>query len=267
MEWVQGRNILDWLAEKNDVLYSLEKFVQFLDCLIFVHEENIIHRDIKSENIMYSARTRTDDCIWLCDWSLSKKEMNRNLTCLGEGFGTPGYASVDQLEDKKALEATKQDDIYSSGMVMWEFFYNKYIPAPLRSEGDGKESKKRGRYLEKMGSVLPEALQPIFYRATNVDREKRYKDITSFKRDLIIAIGKMTGGEKHKYLNIFDADKFFAIAKTELGEIKEEIEEIIDTDIPVSVDIEKLVKDKDNIEVIKNIMEVLGIMEVYDYEK
>ncbi|MHC5827751.1 MAG: protein kinase domain-containing protein, partial [Nostoc sp.] len=80
-----------------------------LEVLAFVHKHNIIHRDIKPQNLM---RRHTDQKIVLIDFGSIKK-----ISALGAGLtiavGTPGYMPSEQAKGKPKLCS----DIYAVGMI------------------------------------------------------------------------------------------------------------------------------------------------------
>jgi eukaryotic-like serine/threonine-protein kinase len=82
---------------------------QILEVLVFVHEHNIIHRDIKPQNLM---RRHSDQKIVLIDFGSIKK-----IGALGAGLtiavGTPGYMPSEQAKGKPKLCS----DIYAVGMI------------------------------------------------------------------------------------------------------------------------------------------------------
>ncbi|MEH2383697.1 MAG: serine/threonine-protein kinase [Nostoc sp.] len=82
---------------------------EILEVLAFVHQHNIIHRDIKPQNLM---RRHTDQKIVLIDFGSIKK-----ISALGAGLtiavGTPGYMPSEQAKGKPKLCS----DIYAVGMI------------------------------------------------------------------------------------------------------------------------------------------------------
>ncbi|MCF2145381.1 serine/threonine protein kinase [Desmonostoc muscorum LEGE 12446] len=87
----------------------LNLLTDILEVLVFVHEHNIIHRDIKPQNLM---RRHSDGKIVLIDFGSIKK-----IGALGAGLtvvvGTPGYMPSEQAKGKPKLSS----DIYAVGMI------------------------------------------------------------------------------------------------------------------------------------------------------
>jgi eukaryotic-like serine/threonine-protein kinase len=85
---------------------------EILEVLAIVHQQNIIHRDIKPQNIM---RRNVDGKIILIDFGAVKQIMFKNSgqTSLTMGIGTLGFMPVEQIIGKPKLAS----DIYAAGMI------------------------------------------------------------------------------------------------------------------------------------------------------
>ena len=97
--------------------------IQMLDRLEFVHQKNIIHRDIKPDNFVLGLDNKSH-IIYILDFGLSKKfrssrthqhikfSVNKKLT------GTARYASINAL---KGCEQSRRDDLEAIGYVLMYF--------------------------------------------------------------------------------------------------------------------------------------------------
>src|SRR3990172_2166204 len=115
MEYIEGTTLRDnkqVLSEKK----ILEIAAQVADGLGAAHEKGIVHRDIKSENIMI----RKDGIVQIMDFGLAKLYTDSNvsrLTKAGTTMGTMGYMSPEQVQ---GLDTDHRTDIFSFGVVLYE---------------------------------------------------------------------------------------------------------------------------------------------------
>jgi DNA-binding response OmpR family regulator len=125
MEYVQGVNLADWLRNQasttsQGVASALYVFTQVVEALIYLHESNFVHRDIKPDNI----QVRFDGTVKLLDFGLIKvlspefSELNR-LTTSDQLLGTLVYMPPEQLRGEEISPAS---DLYALGVMMYEAF-------------------------------------------------------------------------------------------------------------------------------------------------
>ena len=114
MEYLNGgdlRNQIDQgISEKDAVSYLR----QIASALSAVHQQGVLHRDLKPGNIML----RADRSIALIDFGLAKRaRLESEITDKGEIFGTPYYMSPEQGHGNGVDE---RSDIYSLGIIFYE---------------------------------------------------------------------------------------------------------------------------------------------------
>lgn len=181
MEWIEGIKIIRWLKEKKSLIYSLTCFIKLLECVKFFHDYQIIHRDIKSDNMLIARGETTNDCIVLLDWTISKL-LDRDLTCVGTAMGTLPYASPKILAHEDSKNASYPDDIFALGLVLFEFVHMEKLSKPVGL--DIREERDLQFFLDKLTNLLPLSLQKIFQKATAIDEAKRYQVVTEFLDDI-----------------------------------------------------------------------------------
>lgn len=118
MEYVDGRTLADFLAEKPSLAMRMRVFTQLLQAVGYIHRCGLVHNDIKPENILI---TRTDNDVKLIDFGLADSDayyLARTLGC------TPAYASPELLAQESDIDA--RSDIYSLGVIMKELFGKRY---------------------------------------------------------------------------------------------------------------------------------------------
>jgi len=172
---------------------------QTMSALDKVHSLGIVHRDIKSANIMITP----DDRAILMDFGLAKGgEYAEGVTSAGIVLGTPEYMSPEQALGE---EATAQSDVYSLGVLFFEMltgrlpFVGKSAIAVIRQHAEtdapAPSSVREG---------LPAQLDEVVLRAMAKDRSVRYANLPQMAagllkvgrtRELVDLAGAAGGGE------------------------------------------------------------------------
>lgn len=191
MEWVESIPILQYLREKNSFSYTLKIFEKLLLCIKFFHDISIVHRDIKSENIL----AWHNDSIVLLDWTLAKEIGDRNLTIPGQAIGTPGHGSLKAIGQKLGLNYSQTDDVHALGYVLWEFVHTRQLPKKFKTFADLKDLKKLSTFRSDMANLMPDALKKCFLKATEIEEKKRYPLVSEFLKDFKDATKNISGLE------------------------------------------------------------------------
>jgi serine/threonine-protein kinase len=126
MEYIEGTDLRRLLRERGPIS-SDEGFdiaIQIAEGLQAVHEAGIIHRDLKSANIMCDSH----GVARLMDFGIAKRQGDGTLTATGNILGTPEYMSPEQAQGQKLDPRT---DIYALGVVTYEIFTGK---VPFRGD-------------------------------------------------------------------------------------------------------------------------------------
>lgn len=125
LDFLQGRTLTDILRKEAplDTPRAMKIARQVLDAVAFAHTQGIIHRDLKSPNILITKDESGLEHAWMLDFGLAKffdKEKwseEDTLTAQGEIFGTPGYMSPEQASGVKVDART---DVYALGILLFE---------------------------------------------------------------------------------------------------------------------------------------------------
>ena len=114
MEWVDGSPLAADAVLPKSVRRRL--LSQLLDAVAYMHLHQVIHRDLKPDNILVTCNGQN---VKLIDFSLADSD---SYSILKASAGTPLYASPEQLEGRKG---DCRSDIYSLGVILSEFAENK----------------------------------------------------------------------------------------------------------------------------------------------
>jgi TonB family protein len=117
MELLDGSDLKHELAERafsGEEAYDVA--VQIAEGLQAIHDVGVVHRDLKTPNIMLSSR----HVVKLMDFGLAKEfTAGRGLTATGQVLGTPEYMSPEQVRGE-LVDA--RSDLYALGVVVFELF-------------------------------------------------------------------------------------------------------------------------------------------------
>lgn len=120
MEKMDG-SLYDFIAEKKISAWPLPNRVTVLldaaSGLTYLHDQNVLHRDIKSMNILLGFQGAK-----LADFGNSKTKHHTSMTMTG-GIGTPSWMAPEILMGES--QYGKPADIYSLGLVLWEIIHEK----------------------------------------------------------------------------------------------------------------------------------------------
>ena len=114
MEYVEGETLRDKINKRPLTAgAALELAIQIADGLDEAHGKGVVHRDIKSANIMVTAKGQAK----IMDFGLAKVKEGPLLTREGTALGTVAYMSPEQAQGE---EVDHRSDIWSLGVVMYE---------------------------------------------------------------------------------------------------------------------------------------------------
>lgn len=115
MEFLDGDTLRKEIEDSGFLSQSraIEVATSVLHALEFAHQNGVVHRDVKPENIQILE----SGVIKLTDFGIARLTFEPNLTMDGQVFGTPSYMSPEQVNGK---DITPASDIFSVGIVLYE---------------------------------------------------------------------------------------------------------------------------------------------------
>jgi len=130
MEYLDGPTVGD-IIEQGDIPVSktLRIILESARGLHKAHERNILHRDVKPDNLILASESGRPECVKLIDFGLAIVKGDPGLTATGQVFGTPEYISPEQATGGDASPASDQ---YSLGILFYEMLTGKppFVGAP-----------------------------------------------------------------------------------------------------------------------------------------
>lgn len=122
MEFLSGGTLKEKLEKEHPL--SIEQIKQYVlqvcDGLSEIHVKGIVHRDLKTGNIMLDEH----DTVRIMDFGLSKSPLVTTMTSLGTVLGTLGYVAPEQVT---SIDVDQRTDIFSLGVIMYELL-TKELP-------------------------------------------------------------------------------------------------------------------------------------------
>src|SRR5438067_5677447 len=199
MEYVEGETLSEVIKEDGlDLAETLDIAMQIADALAEAHAHGIVHRDVKSANIIVNRRGQ----VKILDFGLAKKISTKNeaatqqlLSQAGMILGTVAYMSPEQA---RGLAVDAGTDVWSFGVVLYEMLTGKkpfsgatttdLLAAILRNEPED---------LYRFNHDVPAELERIVLKTLRKARDQRYEsakdlfaDLKQLKKDLDLAAAR-----------------------------------------------------------------------------
>jgi serine/threonine protein kinase/Flp pilus assembly protein TadD len=179
MEYCEGKTLKQIIEKETlPIKKVLDIGIQVCEGLTAAHKKEIVHRDIKSDNIMVSKEGQ----VKIMDFGLAKLKGATKLTKTRSTLGTLGYMSPEQAQGE---EVDSRSDIFSFGVVLYELLTGKL---PFEGEHQAaviysiinEEPQQVARYNNKVSAEL----ERIVFKALAKDREERYQHADELLADL-----------------------------------------------------------------------------------
>ena len=191
MEYVDGINLKQYMKKKGKLSWQevLSLSIQIARALSHAHSRNIVHMDIKPQNIMLPR----DGSVKIADFGIA--QMDEPVS--GEGAAEEAVGSIHYISPEQARGETvdARSDIFSLGIVMYEMLTGK-----LPFDGDTVEQVAMQHYSSipdapsQLDPDIPPELEGITLHAMEPDLEDRYAtaddmlaDLEDFQRSLTAA--------------------------------------------------------------------------------
>jgi serine/threonine protein kinase/tetratricopeptide (TPR) repeat protein len=186
MQYVDGKTLKKFIGGRPLPLdQALEFSLEIADAVAEAHRRNVLHRDIKSSNIMLNERNQPK----ILDFGLAKliqpvigsseSPHAVELTALGTPFGTASYMSPEQARGDRA---DTRSDIFSLGVVMYEMITGR-LPFKGKTSVDVMHAVMHDEPAP-LGEGVPPRLQQIISKTLSKSETGRYQSAEVLLEDL-----------------------------------------------------------------------------------
>jgi serine/threonine-protein kinase len=183
MEYLVGISLSSEIARGPfPVVRAVDILEQMCAALARAHDLGVVHRDLKSDNIMLTVKGGRKDSVKILDFGLAGLARDPRLAPKGAVFGTPEYMSPEQARGE---EAGPKSDLYALGVLFFEMCCGQL---PFKSsdretllEMQRNAPPPRPRQLR---PDLPPAAESIIYRLLEKDPRKRFLDAHHLQEEL-----------------------------------------------------------------------------------
>ena len=180
MQYVKGTDLKAYIRKHYPIPFPqvIDIMEQVLSAVATAHAHGIIHRDLKPQNILIDENKN----VKITDFGIAVAVSQDSLTQTNTLMGSVHYLSPEQA---RGSIATKQSDIYSLGIILFELLTGK-VPF----EGETAVSIALKHFREEIPSVreqnkeIPQALENVIIKATAKEPAERYSSVNEMAADL-----------------------------------------------------------------------------------
>ncbi|MGX7097655.1 Stk1 family PASTA domain-containing Ser/Thr kinase [Gemella bergeri] len=180
LEYVEGMTLKDYMMKNPKIPIDTIIYIakQIADGLSYAHQNGIIHRDIKPQNILM----KPDLTCKITDFGIARAYGDTTLTQTNQMLGTVYYLSPEQA---RGNVATAQSDIYSLGILIFEMITGQI---PFKGESAVaialKHLQEELPDIDKYRDNVPQSVKNIVLQATMKNPNERYISSKELARDI-----------------------------------------------------------------------------------
>lgn len=180
MEYVRGRTLKQLIAQRGALHKeeALDIMKQLTMAIQHAHEHNIIHRDVKPQNVL----VKDDGTVKITDFGIAMVHDSLSLT---QGESILGSAHYLAPETTRGEAPTKQVDIYALGIVFYELLSGT---VPFKGDNAYQIATKHLHdpmpLIRDFNPTLPQTIENIIQRACVKDKNSRYTSTKEMLYDL-----------------------------------------------------------------------------------
>lgn len=180
MEYVDGKTLKNLIKKRGGLTMPevIDIMTQLTSAIACAHDSNIIHRDIKPQNVLI----KEDGIVKITDFGIAMALNSNELTQTNSVMGSVHYLPPEQANGKGA---TVKSDIYSLGIVMFEL-----LTGVLPFKGENaveiaiKQMKNQIPSVCNMNSLIPQSVENIILKACAKNPKNRYNSVVEMYEDI-----------------------------------------------------------------------------------
>ncbi|MBW7888721.1 MAG: protein kinase [Bacteroidetes bacterium] len=182
MEFLSGGTLKEKLEQIHPLSFFeiLRYITEVCIGLEEVHRNNIVHRDLKTGNVMLAE----DGSVRIMDFGLSKSPLVTTMTSLGTVLGTLGYVAPEQVTSTNVDQRT---DIFSLGVLMYELLTNQM---PFKGENEIALIHSIFNTVplppSSLRNDLPKEMDEIVMKCLAKDIEQRFHSVAAVREAIVV---------------------------------------------------------------------------------
>src|SRR5699024_4533698 len=184
MEYIDGMDLKQYIRENHPIPYqkAIDIMEQILDGIAYAHKNDVIHRDIKPHNILIDKNGN----VKITDFGIAVALSQNSITQTNSLLGSVQYISPEQA---RGNVVTKQSDIYSLGIVLYELLTGT-VPFEVESAVSiaFKHFQTPTPSLREFDSRITQPLENVVLKATAKQPRHRYATVDEMKEDLLTTL-------------------------------------------------------------------------------
>ena len=184
MEYFGGTNLKEHVKRSGSLslLNAYQILSQMCDGLEAAHSQGVVHRDLKSQNVMVGPTGQ----IKIIDFGLARSVHLEGMTATGLIMGTPEYMAPEQVSGKHVDERA---DIYALGVILFEMLTGRVpftgdspIAVGFQQLKDPPPSPRS------INPQIPEDVEKIILKALEKNPSQRYRNVDELRKDFESAL-------------------------------------------------------------------------------
>ena len=180
MEYIKGITLKQLISKRGalDKQESVDIMRQLVGAMIHAHKNNVVHRDIKPQNILI----KDDGTVKLSDFGIALAQNAAQLTQADSVLGSVHYLAPELARGEAASD---QSDIYALGIVFYELLSGD---VPFKGDAPIQIAMKHMRddfpSVRDFNPTIPQSIENIILIATAKNKNNRYRSCSAMFKDL-----------------------------------------------------------------------------------